>query len=150
MQLSDHFFSYMQAREFDGWTLHAMMEFVYRYLPVWGHSRWCRCSHCEQKHQAVKGLWQNTNSRDRSFQVLTALNRKSALIHMLSGGYWFEQRDDRLVCVSLGPDALARANDSTSVTGRMLTSLLSDTQPMRLVKDAELLVIIIFNLSARL
>ena len=125
-----------QKREFDGWNLHALMELVFRHLPCWGHCRWIRCSHCEQKHQAIKIFWQNLNSRDKSKQVMRAILRKSALIHVVTGGYWVQERDGHPVLVKLAPrleDALQRDTLLRDLVGRLTSQPKPRIEPLNIL-----------------
>ena len=104
------------------------MELVFRHLPIWGHCRWIRCSHFEQKHQPVKALWQNLNSKDKSLQVMKAILRKSALIHVLTGGYWVQEQDGRPVLVKISAK-LEQATKVESLLQELVTRITSQPKP---------------------
>jgi hypothetical protein len=104
------------------------MELVFRHLPIWGHCRWIRCSHCERKHQAVKLLWSNLNNTDKSLQVLRAILRKSALVHVLTGGYWIQEHDGRPVLVKMA-QKLEDATKMESLIKDLLVRLTSHPKP---------------------
>jgi hypothetical protein len=118
---------------YDRWGLHALMEFAFRYLPIWCHARWCRCSHFEQKHQATKLYWANTNNKDKPYQVMVAMQRKAALIHILSGGCWFcVSRSGGVQLKQLGPLAKAELAKPASLSARyhrLLTTSIEYTPP---------------------
>jgi hypothetical protein len=110
---------------FDGWNLHAMMELVFRHLPCWGHCRWIRCSHFEQKHQAVKILWRNL-VRDKAKHALLAILLKSALIHVLTGGYWIQKHDGKPVLVRIA-QKLADELKMDTLLSQMVSELASES-----------------------
>ncbi len=126
-------FGLVQVRWFDGWSCHCLVELVWRYLPIWGHCRWIRCYHFKQKHQAVKAFWRNTNSTDKALQVLCNLARKQALLHVLSGGYWFFRACfDGVVgvkLVKLGEAAAAHLLSSKSLARQIFNNMTSQELP---------------------
>jgi hypothetical protein len=107
---------------YDKWGLHALMEFAFRFLPIWCHARWCRCSHCEQKHQAIKLYWANTNNQDKAYQVMVAVYRKAALLHVLTSGWWFCESSNRsdVQVRQLGPLARQELANESSLSAKYL------------------------------
>ncbi len=128
---------YVQKRQFDGWNLHALMELVFRHLPCWGHCRWIRCSHCEHKHQNIKIFWQNLNGNDKCKQALLANLRKSALVHVFTGGYWIQEHDGCPVLVKLGP-TLEEASKNDTLLRKLIHKLAS--QPKARIEPSNVLV----------
>ena len=120
---------------YDCWALHALMEYAFRFLIVWCHARWCRCSHFEQKHQSTKLYWPNTNSRDKSYQVMKAIGRKAALLHVLLGGWWFCMCSDGIQVKQLGAVARKELADVTSLLFKRLRLLTTTIEMAREPSD---------------
>jgi hypothetical protein len=116
---------------YDCWGLHALMEFAFRFLPIWCHARWCRCSHCEQKHQIIKLYWANTNNKDKAYQVMVAVYRKAALLHVLSGGWWFCENGDGVHLKQLGPLARKELADPTSLSSKYMRQMTTSIEVSR-------------------
>lgn len=106
-----------------------MNEIVFRFLSIWAHARWMRCGHFEKRHQAVKRYWRNTNAVNKSRQVLLNLIRKSALIHVLSGGFWCQQQGDQIALVTMGPLAKKHVEAKRSVAHQVLRELAPGSAP---------------------
>ena len=98
----------------------------------------------------MKALWKNTNGNDKALQVLLNLVRKQALIHVLSGGYWFRRvkdgdANDRVALVKIGKAAAAHLLKSNSLARKLFDGMTSnelpDTEKNPLAAiDAELMV----------
>lgn len=131
---------------YDCWGLHALMEFAFRFLPIWMHARWCRCSHCEQKHQDIKRFWENTNNTDKAHQVMVAIYRKVALLHVLTGGWWFCIDDKAPHLKQLGARARKELSDTSSLSFKYLRMLSTSIElPREPTDTVELYVSFLFD-----
>lgn len=151
--IDTNFISATQVRWFDGWSIHCLVELVWRYLVIWAHCRWIRCYHFEQKHQWVKALWRNTNGdgSSKAWQIMKNLMRKLALLHVLLGGYWFRRvlcdGNPQVKLFKMGPAAAAHVANPKSLAHKVLDSMTSselpeedpDADPLRRL-DSELMV----------
>lgn len=109
--------------EYDGVNLHNLVEYAYRIILVWGTGRFCRCGHCEGKHQDTKRVWGNTNHKDKPKQVMIAINRVAALLHVLLGGFWHVMHKGQKICVQAGPKVLEQLNKPDSFASDVLRQL---------------------------
>lgn len=117
-----------QIRVYDGWSLHALNEIAHRFLPAFT-PRFMSVAHGEKKHQHTKRQYKNTNGSppEKCLQIMINDQRRSAALHVISGGWWLATVDDQVKWVRAGPALLARASESGTVFERIRKSLCPST-----------------------